>query len=53
MANFKTALGLTIDEMFAAHDEGDMCLAVYPDEIYEDNAMIMVMEYACIHAGLA
>lgn len=47
MANFKNALNLTLNEML--HDPKNynaFCCAVYWDDICEDNAIVMFMEYA-------
>jgi hypothetical protein len=43
MANFKNALELTLQEMLKQDD--NMCCAVYNDDICEDNALVMFMEY--------
>lgn len=45
MANFKNALELTLQEMMAANKDS-FCCAVYHDEICEDNAIVMFMEYS-------
>ena len=43
MANFKNALELTLQEMLQQDD--NMCCAVYNDDMCEDNAIVMFMEY--------
>ena len=45
MANFKNALELTLQEMMAANKDS-FCCAVYHDDICEDNAIVMFMEYS-------
>lgn len=43
MANFKIALELTLQEMLVKDE--NMCCAVYHDDICDDNAIVMFMEY--------
>lgn len=46
MANFKNALNLTISEMLEDPKNYDaFCCAVYWDDMCEDNAIVMFMEY--------
>lgn len=43
MSKFKLALECTLREMLAVDD--NLCCAVYNDDICEDNAIVMFMEY--------
>lgn len=47
MANFKNALNAVLSDMISIPENADsFCCAVYWDDMCEDNAIVMFMEYA-------